>query len=120
MKKNLIVLALALSSSVANAEAPEGIQQIATHLDTYNAQAKSCAFWANEASAAVMQREKGIKEQDAERAVPFPRNPTDDDAAFHASRIDVINQVYEDDDLQGMNPKQIHDAVFKFCKSLGQ
>jgi hypothetical protein len=112
------LVALVDCSSVglaATESALEGVREIAGQLGTQGHRMKNCAFWANEAAAAGRSRNGGIKEAEAENAIPFPEDPTDADADLGARRAEVIAQVYENDDLQKMQPAQLHDAVLRYC-----
>jgi hypothetical protein len=113
------ILAFVFAVGVVRAEATNGVQEIAGQIGYKPHQMKTCAFWANEAAAATRSRDRGVKEQAAEDAVPIGERPTADEADLAARRTEVIAQVYEDDDLQRMSPKALHDAVFVYCRSNG-
>lgn len=116
----LVCAAMVAGSAVARPEVPEGVQEISGQFGSPGHQLKNCAFWANEAAAAARYRDRGVKEQTAEDAVPLSEHATEQDADLAGRRREVIAQVYEDDDLQRMSPKNLHDAVFAFCKSDNQ
>lgn len=120
MTKNTYVIAMlafVFVTDAVHAEATIGVQEIAGQIGYKPHQMKTCAFWANEAAAATRSRDRGVKEQAAEDAVPIGEQPTQDEADLAARRTEVIAQVYEGDDLQRMSPKALHDAVFAYCRS---
>ncbi|MFM0265604.1 hypothetical protein [Paraburkholderia sediminicola] len=117
MRYMIAILASVLTVGAASAEAPNGVQEIAGQIGYKPHQMKTCAYWANEAAAAAHSRDNGVKQHVAEAAVPLGARPTDFDADLAARRTEVIAQVYENDDLQSMSPKALHDAVFGYCRS---
>jgi hypothetical protein len=113
----ITLLASVLAIGVARAEAPIGVQEIAGQIGYKSHQMKTCAYWADQAAAAAHARDKGVTQRVAEDAVPLGTQPTDYDADLAARRTEVIAQVFQDDDLQRMSPKALHDAVFACCRS---
>lgn len=119
VKQGLAVATACLMIGTAHADVPEAVQEIGMQAAPGPYNAKTCAYWSNAAATAVRSRDRGIPEQKAENAVPLPgKHPTDDDTDLHARRVEVIAQVYEAAELQHASPKQLHDAVFKYCQSL--
>ncbi|WP_429499479.1 hypothetical protein ACQUFY_21650 [Robbsia andropogonis] len=118
----VLVFFLIFLPQFARAGLPDGVREIVSNaFDGRTGRiVRSCAFWANDAAAAVRRREQGMSEEEASRAVGMPdglKRPTDADIDFYGRRAEVVAQVYQSDDLQQTNPKQIHDVVFSTCQA---